>query len=112
MSDQPQDRDPVVHSSLSKQLLIWSALLVIVTGWGLYDELYGIRPWKDYQARFRKRYAKYLTTARLGEVEIERQIKASPEYRQLDGQVQAAERAIAPQIAEIGRQVNQDLTPK
>jgi len=112
MSDQPQDRDPVVHSSLSKQLLVCSALLVLVTAWGLWDELYGIRPWKGYQARFQKTYAKYLSNARLGEVQIEKQIKASPEYRQLDAQLQAAEKSVAPQIAEIGRQVNQELTPK
>ena len=33
MSD--QEKDPVVHSSLSKQLFIWSALLVLSLAWGL-----------------------------------------------------------------------------
>ena len=50
MSD--QEKDPVVHSSLSKPLFISSALLVLSMVWGLYDEVYGIRPWKGYQARF------------------------------------------------------------
>ena len=82
MSD--QDKDPVVHSSLSKQLFIWSALLVLSLAWGLWDEMYGIRPWKGYQARFEKLYSKYLANAKLGEGQVEKQIKASPEYRQLD----------------------------
>ena len=47
MSD---EKDPVVHSSLSKQLFIWSALLLLSMVWGLWDEMYGIRPWKGYQA--------------------------------------------------------------
>ena len=58
MSD--QDKDPVVGSSLSKPLFIWSALLLLSLGWALYDEVYGIRPWKSYEARFAKLYTRYL----------------------------------------------------
>ena len=74
MSD--QEKDPVVHSSLSKQLFIWSALLVISMAWGLWDELYGIRPWKSYQARFETLYSKHLKNVSLGAVEFEKQLKA------------------------------------
>src|SRR5579883_1909573 len=112
MSDQPQDKDPVVHSSLSKQLFIWSALLVLSMAWGLWDEMYGIRPWKGYQARFEKAYAKYLQQARTPEAQLERQIKASPEYRRLDADMQAAEKAAMPAASEIDRKVNQELVPK
>ena len=45
--------------------------------WGLYDEMYGIRPWKGYEARFEKLYSRYLASAKLGETANERQIKAS-----------------------------------
>ena len=83
MSAQDQDKDPVVHSSLSRPLFIWSAVLVVSMGWGLYDEMYGIRPWKSYEAKFEKQYAKYLANAKLGEVEHERQLKSSPDYRRL-----------------------------
>jgi len=109
MSD--QDKDPVVHSSLSKSLYIWSALLVISMLWGLYDEVYGIRPWKMYQARFEKAYAKYLNQSRLPEAQNERQIKASPEYRRLDAEMQAAEKAAMPEARKIDQQVNQELVP-
>ena len=53
-----QEKDPVVHSSLSRPLFIWSVLLVLSMVWGLYDEMYGIRPWKGYQARFQKLYTR------------------------------------------------------
>jgi cytochrome c551/c552 len=110
MSD--QEKDPVVHSSLSKQLFIWSVLLVLSTGWGLYDEVYGTRPWKSYEARFQTLYGKYLANARLGEAAFEKQIRSSPEYQKLDREMQAAEKAASPEAAAIDKQVNQDLVPK
>jgi cytochrome c551/c552 len=110
MSD--QDKDPVVHSSLSKHLFIWSSLLVLSLAWGLYDEMYGIRPWKSYQAKFEKTYARYLATLKLGEVQTERQIRASSEYRRLDAAMQAAEKAAMPQASAIDKKVNEDLVPK
>jgi cytochrome c551/c552 len=110
MSD--QEKDPVVHSSLSRPLFISSALLVLALIWALYDEMYGIRPWKGYQARFEKLYARYLENAKLGEAEIERQIKASAEYQRLDAEMRAAEKAALPQAMAIDREVNQELVPK
>ena len=55
-----QEKDPVVHSSLSKPLFISSALLLLSFGWALYDEVYGTRPWKGYEARFEKVYSRFL----------------------------------------------------
>src|SRR5207302_1008896 len=74
MSD---EKDPVVHSSLSKPLFISSIILVLVTGWALWDEIYGIRPWKSYQARFVKAYSKFLKGTEGGETALEDQIKNS-----------------------------------
>ncbi|HTX35631.1 MAG TPA: c-type cytochrome [Bryobacteraceae bacterium] len=112
MSDQGQDKDPVVSSSLSKQLFIWSALLVLSLIWGLWDEMYGIRPWKGYEARFEKLYSRYLSSAKLGEAANERQIKSSPEYRRLDAEMQAAEKAAMPAAMAIDKEVNQEIVPK
>src|ERR1035438_2686218 len=99
MSD--QEKDPVVHSSLSKALVIWSALLALSMVWGLYDEMYGIRPWKGYQAKFEKLYHHYLATARLSEADGEKQIRSQPEYRMLDRDTQAAEKAAMPEASAI-----------
>src|ERR1051325_6091144 len=74
--------------------------------------MYGIRPGKSYQAGFEKAYSKYLTKAKRGAGEVERQIKASPEYRSLDAEMQAAEKAAMPEASVIDKQVNEDLVPK
>ena len=47
----PQD-DPIVNQSLSGALLVGSLLLLASLTWALYDEFYGLRPWKHYQERF------------------------------------------------------------
>ncbi len=109
MSD--QDKDPVVHSSLSKPLFIWSALLVLSLAWGLYDEMYGIRPWKGYEARFEKLYGRYLKQAKLPEGELERQIKSPPNIKRLTREMNAAAAEAAPAAKKIDDQVA-DLVPK
>src|SRR6267378_6559475 len=112
MSDQEQDKDPVVSSSLSKPLFIWSALLLLSLGWALYDEVYGIRPWKSYEARFAKLYTRYLSGIRPKEARFENEIKASAEYQKLDRDMLAAEKAVAAQLDAIDRRVNQELVPR
>src|SRR5579871_1554023 len=112
MSDQEQDKDPVVHSSLSRPLFIWSALLLLSLGWGLWDEIYGIRPWKSYQANFAKVYTKYLRGVKPNEARFEKEIRASSDYQKLDRDMQAAEKAVSAQVAEIDRKVNQELVPR
>src|SRR5262249_46601319 len=112
MSDQEQDKDQVVHSSLSKHLFIWSALLLLSLGWALYDEVYGIRPWKSYQSQFAKVYTQYLRRVRPQEARFEKEIKGSAEYQKLDREIKAAEDSVASQLREIDRKVNDDLVPR
>src|SRR5260370_18451744 len=104
MSD--QEKDPVVHSSLSKPLFISSALLVLSMIWGLYDEAYGIRPWKGYQARFVKLYSRYLKAAAGGEADLQRHTKASPAYKRLDADVPAAGKAAQPRPSSTPNKIN------
>jgi cytochrome c551/c552 len=107
-----QEKDPVVHSSLSKPLFISSALLLLTLGWALYDEVYGTRPWKGYEARFAKVYSRFLKDTLPREAGSEQKIKASPDYQNLDRQMQAAEKSVSPQVAAIDRKVNQELVPR
>src|SRR5215471_5338117 len=99
MSD--QEKDPVVTSSLSKPLFVSSLLLVLSLIWGLYDEMYATRPWKGYQARFIKAYSRYLKSASGTEADVEKQIKGSSEYKRLDGEMAAAEKAAMPEATKI-----------
>src|SRR5579871_5258963 len=102
-----QEKDPVVHSSLSKPLFISAALLLITLGWALYDEVYGTRPWKGYEARFAKVYSKYLKDTLPQEAASEATIKATPEYQDLDHKASDAEKSVAPQVAEIDKRVSE-----
>src|SRR5690242_6406119 len=110
MSDQ-DNKDPVVTSSLSKPLFVSSVLLVLSMLWGLYDEMYTIRPWKSYQARFVKEYSKYLKSASGGEAALEQQIRNSPEYKKLDADLAAAEKAALPKASEKTKQINDKIVP-
>ena len=110
MSD--QEKDPVVNSSLGVPLVISSALLLLSLGWGLYDEIWGIRPWKTYQAQFVKLYSKYLKSARPDEAKTEEQIKNSTEYKQLDKEMQDAESAVRAEGKKIDDRVNLTIVPQ
>src|SRR5438105_2744963 len=115
MSDQEKsgtDKDPVVTSSLSKPLFVSSVLLMLSLIWGLYDEMYATRPWKGYQSRFVKAYSRYLKSASGSEASIEQQIKSSPEYKRMDADMQAAEKAAMPGASKIDQTINQTLVPK
>jgi cytochrome c551/c552 len=107
-----QEKDPVVSSSLSKALFISSALLLLSLGWAMYDEVYGTRPWKGYEARFQKVYSRFLKNSLPQEASSEKDVKASAEYQKLDSEAKAAEQAVYPQVAEIDRKVNQELVPR
>jgi hypothetical protein len=107
-----QEKDPVVHSSLSRPLFLFSALLLGSLGWALWDEAYGQRPWKTYQKRFVQTYSKYLRDARRVEAAGEKQIVASPEYRKLDQQMREAEKSVMPQVSAIDGEINNVLTPQ
>ncbi|MGH9723258.1 MAG: hypothetical protein ACRD8O_23860 [Bryobacteraceae bacterium] len=109
MSD---EKDPVVHSTLSKHLVIWSVLLVLSLVWALYDEIYAMRPWKGYQQRFAKLYSEFVRRERPSEAEVEKKIKASSEYQKLDKEMQAAEEKVKAQVGAINNEVSQTLVPQ
>src|SRR5579864_5645984 len=112
MSEQEQDKDPVVESSLSRPLFIWSALLLLSLGWALYDEVYGIRPWKSYESQFAKVYTRYLRGVRPRETGVEKQIMADPEYQKLAREAEAARKAVADKATAIDREVSEILVPQ
>ena len=61
MANEPiAENDPVSTQSLSLLLLVVSLLLVFSLVWAVYEEIYGLRPWKNYQQRFVKLYAQFL----------------------------------------------------
>lgn len=98
--------DPVADSTLSALVLVFSVLLFFSLVWALADEFFIERPWKRYQERFVSAYTKYLSKLGPRQASVEKALFASPEYRQIDEQLQAAERAAAPKLAAIGRELD------
>jgi cytochrome c551/c552 len=112
MSDPEQDRDPVVHSSLSKPLYVFSALLLLSLAWALWDEVYGMRPWKGYQKRFLVLYSNFLKKATPTEAAFEQRIKNASQYKALEKKMLAARASVDKDAREIDQEINTVLTPQ
>jgi cytochrome c2 len=97
--------DPVVDGSLSGQIVVFSVLLFLSLIWALYDEVGGERPWKRYQEQFTKVYTAYLKKLRPRQTAAENAVYATPEYKKLDREIQAAESAAAARTAGIDKEL-------
>src|SRR3990172_9278062 len=110
MPDVPsQQKDPVTGNSLSLPLLVATLLMMLTMIWSLYDEVYTMRPWKGYQKQFVQTYEAYLQKAIPEATERERAVRDDPAYQELARQAEEAEQAVAAQVVEIDREVNQIL---
>ena len=90
--------DPVVGSSLSLVILVSAFVLLLTVAWSLYDEFYGLRPWRSYQRRFAATYSRYLEKHIPKQRALEKEIKASPEYQKLEAEVRAADQVATPRL--------------
>ena len=104
MPPQP-NHDPITGRSMSGPILLVTILLVLSTFWALYDEFFGTRPWKAYQARFASKYSRLLQE-KLGEQKkAEEDVRNSTAFQRIEQQTREAEEAVAPQVSEIDREV-------
>lgn len=101
---EPAEKDPVVSQSLAFYLLIASLLMVLTLGWALYDEFFGLRPWKTYQSVFVGRYSSYLARQIPKQRAAERTLENSAEYQGLKRQLAALEKTVEPQARKIDEQ--------
>ena len=100
----PQD-DPITSQSFSFYILLAAFLLMITVSWSLYDEVYGLRPWRVYQSRFAESYAKYLHKRIVDQKKAEDALYTSPEYKTLAADADSLEAAARPKDDEIGKQI-------
>ena len=98
--------DPIVSRSTSVVMLVSALLLTGVLVWSLYDEVYGMRPWKGYQISFVKRFDRYLERLQKRGFQSEQEVRQSPEYQRLEAQARAAREQARPRQAEIDRRVS------
>ena len=105
MPELPPD-DPVTSRPMAGIVLISVFLLMLTVSWSLYDEFYGLRPWRSYQAEFSKVYSSYLEKQYQKRRADEQKFYSTPEYQKLLGDVKAAHEAARAKDQEIGQQID------
>lgn len=95
------EKDPVVSQSLAGYVLIAALLLIVTLGWALYDEFFGLRPWKTYQRRFVSLYTRYLQKQIPKQRAGEKEIRESAEFQAREQKLKALEDSVAPQVKAI-----------
>ncbi len=96
---QPPPQDPITSRSLAGPLLVAGLLLLAVLGWSLYQEEFGLRPWRGYQARFSRVYSAYLEKRLADRRAADRALDATSQYKALEAAVEAARSAAKPKDA-------------
>ena len=87
-------------------VLISMFVLMLTVAWSLYDEFYGLRPWRKYQAEFSSAYSNYLDKEYKQRKADEQKFYATPEYQKLLADVKAATDAARSKDREIGQQID------
>jgi len=100
LPDSP-DKDPVVSQSLAVYLLIASVLLLITLTWSLYDEFFGLRPWKEYQRAFVQRYGAFLRKQIPSQRAKQKTIETSSEFLALKQKLEDLQKETAPKVKEL-----------
>ncbi len=96
------DPDPLATKSYSVHLLVSTLILMLTLVWAIYDEVEIMRPYKEYQARFRGYYTGFLMQKVKPEQQAKEEvIRNTPEYQALDAQVSEADTAAANRVREI-----------
>jgi mono/diheme cytochrome c family protein len=98
--------DPIADTSLSGLLLVFSVLTFFSLVWAIYDELVAERPWKRYQAQFVSAYTSYLKKLGPQQAKAEKVVYSAQEAERIEQQLKAAEKAVAPRLSEIDKQLS------
>ena len=104
--------DPITTKSYSVHLLVSMLLLMASLVWAVYDEVEVMRPYKEYQARFQAYYTRFLMNLRPEQAAKEEAVRASAEYQEVSGELEAAEQQVLSRVAEIDKEVNGGVIPR
>ena len=89
MPELPPD-DPITTRPMAGLILISAFLLMLTVSWSLYDEFYGLRPWRSYQSEFGKAYSSYLEKQYKSRKTEEQKFYSTPEYQKQMADVKVA----------------------
>jgi len=102
----PPQEDPVVSRPMNVLILVSVFLLLLTVAWSLYAEFFGLRPWREYQARFRDLYSTYLRKQISQRKGQEQSFYTSADYKKLKAAVDAAGVAALPTDHQIQAQID------
>src|SRR5258706_4479257 len=106
------EQDPVTSKSLSFPLVISALLLLLTLVWAMADEVYFLRPWKQYQARFARTYKAYLLKQEPVQGQSEETIRKSAQYQKLAAEIDEDRKASAADVARIGKELSTVVQPR
>lgn len=86
-------------------ILISAFILMLTVTWSLYNEFYGLRPWRTYQAQFSKAYSNYLDKQYQERKAAEQKFYTTPQYQKMVADIKAATDAARAQDQQIGQQI-------
>jgi cytochrome c551/c552 len=102
---EPESDDPILNQSYATPLLVTVLLLMLTVAWAMYQEMFGLRPWRSYQERFAKAYTKYLKEQIPKQAAKEEAIRNSADYKKLDASAKGAEAEAKPQLDKIKAEI-------
>jgi len=91
------EKDPITSPSLAGYYLLAAILLMVTFGWSLYDEFYGLRPWKNYERVFARRYASFLRKQIPKADANEKQITGSAELLAIEQKIKELDASTKPE---------------
>ncbi len=94
----------MVSQSLAGPLLVTALLLVVTLGWALYNEFFGLRPWKSYQTSFAGRYHAFLQKEIKSQKTQQTQIENSADFTALKKKLADLNNEIAPKVKALDAQ--------
>src|ERR1700693_4378117 len=87
-------------------VLISAFLLMLTVAWSLYDEFYGLRPWRTYQGEFSRVYSSYLEKQYQQRKADEQKFYSTPQYQKMLADVKSATDAARATHHQISQQVD------
>jgi cytochrome c551/c552 len=98
--------DPVTSRPMAGLVLISVFILMLTVSWSLYDEFFGLRPWRKYQSEFSSAYSNYLDKQFKQRKADEQKFYSTPQYQKLVADIKAATDATRGKDEEIAQKID------
>jgi cytochrome c1 len=105
------ENDPIVSKSYAVHYLLATVILIATLFWALWDESFGQRPWKSYQAEWKSRYSSFLKTARSKSSTSVKEVEGAADYKSLEDNYKQLYQQSKPRVDQLQAQIS-DLSAK